>query len=211
MNSSKPRYGILYLSICRFSLLFLSSLWFGAFSLTALAQETESPPVARLITGPVDVSYSRTSRATAALSETSFPAPAAEDATTIERSAFDHTNEVRRQKGLAPLPWDPSLCLMARRHSENMARLGFFSHQTPEGSHLKERARAAGIAHFRLIAENIAYNQGFEDPGAFAVERWMISPGHRANILYDGFQASAVGSFVTAEGRVYLTQLFIMR
>jgi uncharacterized protein YkwD len=92
-----------------------------------------------------------------------------------------------------------------------MAQRGFFSHETPDGLQLKERARANGILHFRVIAENIAYNKGYDDPGAFAVERWMISSGHRANILYIGFQASAIGSYVSADGSVYLTQVFIAR
>jgi uncharacterized protein YkwD len=62
-----------------------------------------------------------------------------------------------------------------------------------------------------LIAENIAYNQGYADPGAFAVDRWMISSGHRANILCPEFQASAIGTFVSADGAVYITQIFIAR
>jgi uncharacterized protein YkwD len=92
-----------------------------------------------------------------------------------------------------------------------MALVGFFSHETPEGLQPKDRARALGILHFRVLAENIAYNKGYEDPGGFAVERWMISPGHRANILYIGFQTSAIGSFVATDGSVYLTQVFINR
>src|SRR5882762_3501371 len=31
---------------------------------------------------------------------------------------------------------------------------------------------------------------------------------HRANMLYIGFQASAIGSYVAADGSVYLTQVF---
>jgi uncharacterized protein YkwD len=100
---------------------------------------------------------------------------------------------------------------MARVHAENMATLGFFAHETPDGFRLKDRARAMGILRFKVLGENIAYNQGYEDPGAFAVERWMTSPGHRANILYRGFQASAIGSFVASDGSVYLAQVFITR
>jgi uncharacterized protein YkwD len=62
-----------------------------------------------------------------------------------------------------------------------------------------------------VIGENIAYNKGYEDPGGFAVERWMISPGHRANILYIGFQGSAIGSYISSDGSVYITQDFITR
>ncbi|HEV7474366.1 MAG TPA: CAP domain-containing protein [Pyrinomonadaceae bacterium] len=132
-------------------------------------------------------------------------------ATAIERRAFEQTNLARAENGLAPLVWDAELCRMARAHSERMAETGFFSHKTPEGVQLKERAHASGILHFRVIGENIAYNKGYDDPGGFAVERWMTSSGHRANILYGGFQSSAIGSYVSADGSTYLTQVFITR
>jgi uncharacterized protein YkwD len=92
-----------------------------------------------------------------------------------------------------------------------MMRRGYFAHETPEGLSLRDRMRAVGIAHFQVLAENIAYNQGYDDPGAFAVQRWMLSPGHRANILSDEFAECAVGSFVAPDGTVYLTQLFLKR
>jgi len=118
---------------------------------------------------------------------------------------------VRQRNGLTPLLWDPELCRMARLHSEKMARERFFAHETPAGQRLRDRARSNGIGRFKVLAENIAYNQGFEDPGAFAVERWMISSKHRANILYNEFQSAAVGVFVADDGSVYLTQAFIAR
>jgi uncharacterized protein YkwD len=136
--------------------------------------------------------------------------PSIDEATSIERSAFEKTNRARVENGRAPLVWDAELCRMAREHSESMALQGYFSHETLEGLQLKDRARSMGIAHFRVIGENIAYNKGYDDPGAFAVERWMISPGHRANILYD-FQSSAIGSYVANDGSVYVTQIFIAR
>jgi uncharacterized protein YkwD len=76
---------------------------------------------------------------------------------------------------------------------------------------LRDRVRLVGIDQYRVVAENIAYNQGYEDPGAFAVERWMLSPKHRANILSPEFQSMAIGSFVGPDGAVYLTQTFITR
>jgi uncharacterized protein YkwD len=137
--------------------------------------------------------------------------PLLSEATEIERRTFEMTNTVRLQSNLAPLRWDPELCRMARIHSENMVRRGFFSHETPEGLHLRDRARAVGIEHFQLLGENIAYNQGFPDPGAFTVGRWMLSPGHRRNILSPEFHQSAIGVFVAPDGTVYLTQEFITR
>jgi uncharacterized protein YkwD len=138
----------------------------------------------------------------------------AQDATKpndIEKRAFEQTNVARIKNGLPPLAWDGEVCRMARAHSENMSRQGFFSHATPEGLRLRDRARLVGIIHYSVLGENIAYNQGYEDPGAFAVERWMLSPKHRANILSTEFRAMAIGSFVAPDGSVYLTQTFITR
>ncbi|HUS11530.1 MAG TPA: CAP domain-containing protein [Pyrinomonadaceae bacterium] len=184
---------------------------------TALAQNIQPRPVARLLSDPMsDARYSRPRRVTlenrSVRSAASAALPSALDIPTeIERRAFDQTNRARVEKGLSPLVWDRELCRMARAHSEQMALLGFFAHVTPQGSRLRERAHDNGILHFRVIAENIAYNKGYDDPGGFAVERWMISSGHRANILYVGFQAAAIGSYVSADGSTYLTQVFIAR
>jgi|SRR5882672_6545213 len=193
----------------------LASLALGG---SALSQNIHPRPVARLISDPqVDSRYTRPRQVklaedSSASAEVGITTSASlDDATSIERRAFEQTNQARVENGLAPLTWDAELCRMAREHSESMARLGYFSHESPEGLHLKERAHAIGILHFRVIGENIAYNKGYDDPGGFAVERWMISPGHRANILYIGFQASAIGSYVSADGGVYLTQAFIAR
>ncbi len=187
----------------------------------ALAQDVQVRPIARLISNPVsNAAFSRTRRVmseentavkTAGAEFGATTSTSLDDASLIERRAFEITNQARVEKGLAPLAWDSELCHMARQHSESMARLGYFSHETPGGLRIKERAHENGILHFQVIGENIAYNKGYDDPGAFAVERWMISSGHRANILYVGFQASAIGSYVSADGGVYLTQVFIAR
>jgi uncharacterized protein YkwD len=173
----------------------------------AQGQNMMPRPVARLISEPANSApLSRARRVTA-----EEKSPTADAASEIERRAFEQTNIARVTNGLAPLVWDVELCRMARAHSEKMATLGFFSHETPDGLQLKDRARENGVGHFRVIAENIAYNKGYDDPGGFAVERWLISSGHRANILYVGFQGSAIGSYVAADGSTYLTQLFIAR
>ncbi len=208
--------------LVRFTVLSLPLVCLSATDQTASAQNLQTRPVARVITSTSNVAgISRSRRVNAETDSTGSTTSKADtmlsaaltidEATSIERRAFDVTNEVRQQHGLAPLTWDPNLCRMARNHSMNMGTLAFFSHEGPEGFRLRDRARASGILRFRVLAENIAYNQGHDDPGAFAVERWMISPGHRANILSEEFRASAIGSFVAKDGRVYLTQAFITR
>ena len=129
----------------------------------------------------------------------------------VEKRAFEQTNLMRVKNGLPPLSWDADVCRMARIHSESMSRERYFSHVTPEGLRLRERARAAGILQFSVLGENIAYSQGYDDPGAFVVEQWMQSAKHRANILSPEFRAMAVGSFVGPDGSIYLTQTFITR
>lgn len=191
-----------------FAILLLASF---AICHNAQAQSIQPRPVARLLSDPVaDAAYSRPRRVEDSHHAASA-SPAFDVATDIERRAFEQTNAARVENGLEPLTWDPELCRMARMHSERMASQKFFSHETPDGLQLKDRAHENGILHFRVIGENIAYNKGYDDPGGFAVERWMLSSGHRANILFGGFQASAIGSYVAADGSTYLTQVFIAR
>jgi uncharacterized protein YkwD len=184
-----------------------------AFAASASAQSVAPRPVARLISGSTNEARPRrlgTETSPFIGNVAVRTSPSFAEATTPEQRAFETTNALRRRNGLEPLHWDAELCVIAREHSRNMSVLGFFSHQTPEGLRLRDRARLAGI-RYRVIAENIAYNQDFEDPGAFAVERWRLSAGHRANLLSTEFGASAVGSFVATDGTVFLTQLFILR
>ncbi len=180
------------------------------FSNSASAQEAQDNkprPVARLISAaPIKTAPKRINPVVSTSS-----APTLAQASAIERRAFEATNLIRVENGLPALKWDADVCRMARDHSESMSRDGFFSHTTPDGKRLRDRARLVGILAFDVVAENIAYNQGYEDPGAFAVERWMSSPKHRENILSPEFRAMAIGSYVAADGSVFLTQTFITR
>ena len=73
------------------------------------------------------------------------------------------------------------------------------------------RASETGVTGWSAIAENIAYNAGYDDPAAFAVERWLLSTKHRENILRDEFTHSGIGVARAADGRVYFTQVFVTR
>ncbi len=113
-------------------LLPISALLLGIFSQAVLAQDAKSQPVARLITSLAPVTAKP---ATVTILEPND----------IERRAFEQTNIARVKNGLPPLVWDADVCRMARIHSESMSRQGYFSHITPEGLRLRERARDAGI------------------------------------------------------------------
>lgn len=142
------------------------------------------------------------------------PAPVsspAVGATGDERRAFDLINRERQRRGLSTLAWDGGLVRLARYHSQNMARGGFLSHVDREGLDLKARAQTLGLHGWRTLGENIAYNQGYDDPTAFAVERWMISEKHRENALSGEYTHAAVGIARASDGTYYFTQVFMRR
>ena len=142
------------------------------------------------------------------------PAPVAASAVGAngdERRAFDLINRERQHRGLSPLVWDGGLIRLARYHSQSMARGGFLSHVDREGLDLKARAQALGLHGWRTIGENIAYNQGYDDPTAFAVERWMVSEKHRENAMSGEYTHAAVGIARASDGTYYFTQVFMRR
>ena len=147
----------------------------------------------------------------ASLTGTPVSRTARVSATSDERRAFDLINAKRRERGESSLVWDAELTRMARLHSESMARQNFFDHTNPQGENMTMRARACGVCGWSAIAENLAYNSGYDDPAAFAVQRWMTSPKHRANMLREGFTHSGVGVARAADGRVFFTQVFVTR
>ena len=136
---------------------------------------------------------------------------AAAGATGDERRAFDLINGERQRRGLSPLAWDGGLVQLARYHSQNMARGGYLSHVDRDGLDLKARAQALGLHGWRMLGENIAYNQGYDDPTAFAVERWMVSEKHRENAMSGEYTHAAVGIARAADGTYYFTQVLMRR
>jgi uncharacterized protein YkwD len=57
-------------------------------------------------------------------------------------------------------------------------------------------------------AENVAFNGGFPDPAAKAVDDWMNSPGHYANIMGE-YDRTGIGIAKTPSNVYYFTQIFI--
>lgn len=180
---------------------------------------TGERPVARLVgtvytEGPTRVRERQVAPVPAAARTYTAAAPvsaAAAGATGDERRAFDLVNRERQRRGLSPLAWDGTLVRLARYHSQNMARGGYLSHVDRDGLDLRGRAQALGLHNWKTIGENIAYNQGYDDPTSFAVERWMVSEKHRENALSGDYTHAAVGIARAADGTYYFTQVFMRR
>ncbi len=129
----------------------------------------------------------------------------------LEKKAFELINRQRARLGLESLKWSDDAARIARLHSSNMASHSFFSHTGLDGSLVNDRADSFGVSKWQAIGENIAYNQGFENPVEFAVERWMLSPKHRENLLNSRWQESGIGIAVTENGAYYFTEVFLAR
>ena len=152
----------------------------------------------------------------------------------IERMVHDLTNQQRINNGLAPLSFDSEISEIARAHSLDMSKRGFFSHETPEGLTPTDRANNAdysctktvGLMIYSGIAENIfqgnLYDSYYtvngvitsyswntnEDIAKQTVDGWMDSPGHRKNILTEMFDREGIGVVISPDDKVYITQNF---
>ncbi len=129
----------------------------------------------------------------------------------VQQTVFNLINQKRAEVGLKPLIWNDDLEKIARGHSENMAEYDFFSHRGLDGKAVSDRADAAGLSKWRSIGENIAFNRGYQDPIAKAVDLWLNSPSHKNNLLSASWKESAVGVAITEDGSYYFTQVFLLR
>jgi uncharacterized protein YkwD len=114
------------------------------------------------------------------------------------------TNVYRAAAGCGPLTVDPRLTSAAAAHSADMARRGYFGHDTPEGVTPFDRITGVGY-QFSIAAENIAAGQRAPKDVLVA---WMNSPGHRANILDCQLTQIGVGYATGGSYGTYWTQSF---
>ena len=129
----------------------------------------------------------------------------------FEKEVFQLINKKREEKGLIALEWSDEVANIARFHSENMAKDKFFSHTGTDGKMVDNRADSAGIKRWSAIGENIAYNRGYEKPLELAVEKWLLSPTHRDNLLDTRWKETGIGIAVANDGTYYFTQVFLKR
>ena len=122
---------------------------------------------------------------------------------TSENAMIDLVNKERASRDLPALVIDANLRDIARSHSEDMFKRGYFSHFSPEEKTVADRANEAGV-DFLIIGENLAYAPNVD----FAHKGLMLSEGHRANILSPDYGKIGIG---VIDGGVYgemFTQVF---
>ncbi|HTO06274.1 MAG TPA: CAP domain-containing protein [Myxococcota bacterium] len=125
-----------------------------------------------------------------------------------EAELFARVNRVRAEHHLIPLRGSQELAQVARAHAEDMARRGYFAHESPEGHNALNRVTGAGITGFRLLAENIGASTVSGDRLDAIVEEWMRSHDHRENLLNPAFNTAGVGVVEGPDGQTLVVELY---
>jgi len=127
----------------------------------------------------------------------------------MESHMLSLVNKHRSAAGLGAVGANSALADIARAHSEDMAKRGFFSHVNPDGRDPQDRARNAGWQGG--VMENIAFSSNRGD-GITTTDSadvtLMNSPPHRATILNTGVAQVGIGIAYDATGGIRVTQLF---
>lgn len=113
-------------------------------------------------------------------------------------------NSERSQEGLGSLSPDSDLNKLAQMKAEDMAKSGYFSHNSPTYGSAFDMMNEYGFS-YRTAGENIAKGQ---KTAASVMQAWMNSPGHRANVLGGGYTKLGVGYAVDSKGTPYWVQMF---
>jgi len=105
-------------------------------------------------------------------------------------------------KAQPPLTWSSSLAEIAMLHSMDMARQGYFSHTSEDGTAMKDRVFPYWSGN--RVGENIAASS-IDRSDSYVVDLWLNSPGHCALIMDPQMTHAGIGygygaGYVTPEG-----------
>jgi uncharacterized protein YkwD len=105
--------------------------------------------------------------------------------TPLESGVLGDINAFRRAHRLQPLQLNPRLNAAAREHTLQMAQDGYFAHDSADGSVFWKRIQSfypSGAWAFWSVGENLLWSSPDVSP-AWAVQMWLASPEHRANLM----------------------------
>lgn len=135
--------------------------------------------------------------------------PTSSDLRAAERLVLTRINGEREERDLLPIRMDGRIQAVAQARSRDMVERGYFAHTDPDGLLPWDHLNAADITWWGA-GEIIALNgvSPVSDAARRAVEQWMASPGHHAQIVSTTFNYAGVG--VAMDGGVsYWTVVFI--
>lgn len=123
---------------------------------------------------------------------------------TNEKEIFDLINKQRTNNGLSALKVDSEVQRVARIKAQDMVDNNYFSHNSPTYGSPFDMLKSFKVS-YKTAGENIAGNSS----NSGAVNAWMNSSGHKANILNSNFNYTGIGVVSSSKyGKVYV-QMFI--
>jgi uncharacterized YkwD family protein len=127
------------------------------------------------------------------------------DIRSLETEVIRLVNAERAKAGRSALVENSKLSNVARIKSNDFIKNNYFSHTSPTYGTPFDMLRSFGIT-FTAAAENIARGPR---TAAEAMNLWMNSSGHRANILNSTYNQIGVGVARDNKGSLFWTQIFI--
>jgi uncharacterized protein YkwD len=112
-------------------------------------------------------------------------------------------NERRAGVHVGPLTIDPQLTAVATERAADLVRRHYFAHVSPDGTTAIDALRSRDV-NFAYAGENLA---NAETVGAAEAGLWA-SPDHRENIVESHYRRIGVAVLRTAEGGLYVVQIF---
>ncbi|HTW22542.1 MAG TPA: CAP domain-containing protein [Candidatus Baltobacteraceae bacterium] len=125
----------------------------------------------------------------------------------VNRDRSDPSAAQETKGHARPLDWDGRLAEVARLHSEEMAREGFFSHEGMDGSDPSNRVTRAGV-QWRSTGENIAKCRDVAEAEQNFMDEPRFRQNHRGNILNPEYTHIGIGIARGPDGTLYITQEF---
>ena len=149
-----------------------------------------------------------------ALEDEDFFGSSVEGYTGLDTSGFEflpeelevsiRVNEYRQMVELPSMTLSAAFSLLAREHSEAMARGEI---ELGHDGFIERYHKAKTVAVLTAGGENVGMNFAQGDPVESAVENWLNSDGHLENIE-GSYNLTGVGVARNDAGAVYFTQLF---
>jgi uncharacterized protein YkwD len=103
----------------------------------------------------------------------------------LEVGVLQQLNAIRAAHGLPPLKLSTRLEAASAQHSREMGTDGYFDHSSFDGTAFWRRIShwygQSGFGYWS-VGENLLWSTPTVEPAA-ALQQWMASPEHRANIL----------------------------
>jgi uncharacterized protein YkwD len=142
--------------------------------------------------------------APAGVAATQSPASGAQRQQALAAALVVEINAVRRDHGLKPLVRSSKLASAAAQHTREMGAEGYFEHESFDSTPFWKRIERWYPSN-RWSAWSVGENLLYSSPSlsaSEAVEMWMDSPPHRANLLSRSWRDIGVSAihFASAPG-----------